>query len=88
MPHDPLYYLLKKFDSDFFPDLFTPSKGTDAFPVDLPEPVGRLTARLEVHHSTGPLGDALAGVKNFIAGAQDVYEDVKPYLNMLAMAMA
>ncbi|TDG28115.1 hypothetical protein E2C05_21280 [Paracraurococcus ruber] len=70
------------------PDLFTPSKGTNAFSVNLPEPVGRLTARLEIHHSTGPLGDALAGVKNFIAGTKDVYDEIKPFLEKLTMAMA
>jgi hypothetical protein len=64
-------------------DFFTPSRGTDAFYQNFPEPVGRLSQRLDIFHSTGPLGDPLAGVKNFIRGAQDVYEEIRPFLEQL-----
>jgi hypothetical protein len=64
-------------------DFFTPSRGTDAFFQNFPEPVGRLSQRLDIYHGTGPLGDPLAGVKNFLKGAQDVYDEIKPFLEQL-----
>lgn len=66
------------------PDLFTPSEGTDIWQESVPDPVARLTNRIDIFHSSGPLGPPLTGVINFIRGTQEIYEEIKPFLDALS----
>jgi hypothetical protein len=58
-------------------DFTTPSKGTNNFVQNLPEPVGRYTSTLDIYHSTGPLTDWRARVIQAIKNTADIAREVK-----------
>jgi len=64
-------------------DPTTPSARTDSFTEQLPEPVGRLTARIDIMQASGPLGDSKKSLMNAIQTGKDVYEELKPLLGLM-----